>query len=178
MSVKGRWIAEAYFVLFVGLTVRKACNFFAPHSPSHLYFEFLYVFDPVFWGLYSLNLLQIVLNLLHALPLLLYIWRIPLLRPRFWRYLLILRLIFDITGHSYEMNHLVSMYHADPLLCLLVFLSSISPYIPSYVACWRYAFGTEAFGQIIEQGIDARKGDEDKDGGEKKPPDKRQGQRF
>lgn len=140
MSAKGRWIAEAYFVLFVALTVRKAYNFFAPHSPNYLFFEFLYTFDPVFFGLYFLNLIQIVLNLFHALPLLLYILHIPLYRPRFWRYLLIFRLIFDITGHSYELNHLVAMYYADPLVCLLVFLSSVSPYIPSYVACYRYAF--------------------------------------
>jgi len=143
MPLKTRWIWEGYLVLIIALAAGKAYNFFSPRSPQHLYFQILYYFHPLFFIPYFLTLAQILFNILHCLPLALYIYRIPLSQPQVWKCLFMLRVIFDLTGHPYEMNTLVSIYHADPPICLLTLLLAVFPSIPSYWACWRYAFRRE-----------------------------------
>jgi hypothetical protein len=60
-----------------------------------------------------------------------------------WKCLFILRVIFDIAGHPYEVITVASFYHAEPKIGFLMLLLGISPYIPSYWACWQYAFKRE-----------------------------------
>ena len=143
MPDKTKWLWEIYLPFFFILAVGRAVSFFAPQTPEHLYFKILYSFNPVFYISYSLSLIQIVLTLLHGLPLALYTFRVRWLPPRFWQYLLILRVIFDLTGHPYEMNTVVSMYHTSPRLCALTILFAVLPYLPSYWACYAYAFRKE-----------------------------------
>lgn len=143
MSNRTKWLWEIYLPFFFILAVGRAVSFFAPQTPEHLYFKILYAFNPVFYISYSLSLIQIVLTLLHGLPLALYTFRVRWLKPRLWQYLLILRVIFDLTGHPYEMNTVVSMYHTSPQLCALTILFAVLPYLPSYWACYAYAFRQE-----------------------------------
>lgn len=144
MPNRTKWLWEIYLPFFVILAMGRAVSFFAPQTPEHLYFKILYSFNPVFYISYSLSLIQIILTLIHGIPLVLFTFRIPLLKPKFWQYLLILRVIFDLTGHPYEMNTVVSMYHASPRICALTILLAILPYLPSYWACCAYAFRQDA----------------------------------
>lgn len=143
MSRETRWLWEIYLFVYLGIVCADAYNFFAAHTPKHIYLQILHSFHPVLWTTYILNLLQTAFSVLHILPLALYIFQIPLFQPRLWRYLLIIRLAFDLTGHSYEMNTILSMRHADPMAGSLGLLFVILPYLPSYLGCYRYAFRRE-----------------------------------
>ena len=140
MPNRTKWLWEVYLPFFVILALGRAVSFLAPQTPEHLYFKILYSFNSVFYISYSLSLAQVVLTLIHILPLALYTFRAPFLSPRLWQYLFILRAIFDLTGHPYEMNTIVSMYHTSPQICALTVLLAVLPYLPSYWAGYAYAF--------------------------------------
>lgn len=140
MPHRTKWLWEGYFLFMVILIAGKAYSFFAPHTPQYLYFKILYSFNPAFFIPYYLGFLQIVVNIFHCLPLGLYTWRIRLFKPRFWKCLFVLKVILDLTGHSYEMNTLISMYYASPQACALTVSFALIPHIPFYWACYAYAF--------------------------------------
>lgn len=140
-----RWVWEIYLILLLGFVLRKFFNFFYPQSQSYIYFRILYAFDPFFFSSYLFNGIQVTLNLANCIPLILYIYRISWLKPVYWQYLLIFRLIFDIIGHPFELNHIVAAFHNNPKACLFFFIQSISIYLPSYIACFRYAFMHERY---------------------------------
>ena len=145
MRVNRMIILNIYFIILLAFLAAKAYRFFSIDSAVYHYFTVLMAFDPSLTILYLINLLQIIINLLHALPVLFYIHRLKIGPPQFWKILLILRVLFDITGHSYETTYLISLYYFDLKICFLVFLLSIATYIPSYIVCWRYAFARDRY---------------------------------
>nr|CAI78513.1 hypothetical protein [uncultured bacterium] len=143
MTKKQRFIWEFYFLMVLLFTLRKTLNFFTPTSEIYLYFHLLQSFDPFFHLVYFSNFMRIALNILHILPLALYIYRIRLFPSFIWQILFTLKVIFDCIGHSYETTYLISLLHHDPLLSLRVLLFSISIYIPATCALFMYAFAQE-----------------------------------
>ena len=143
MLVKSRRAWEIYLVFFAVLILKNTYDFFAFNSPVYFYFLILRCFAPAFLVIYFINLIQTVLNLLHLIPLSLTIYKIRFLPTKFWQYLFILRVIFDLFGHSYDKNILLSFYHDDFVIfwfsCTRIFFF----YMPSYIACYFYAFKQE-----------------------------------
>ena len=143
MLIKSRRAWEIYLVFFAVLIFKNTYDFFALHSPVYIYFLILRFFDPAFLFIYFINLIQTILNLLHLIPLGLTVYKIRFLPTKFWQYLFILRVIFDLFGHSYDKNILVSFYHDDSIIfwfsCARIFFF----YMPSYIACYFYAFKHE-----------------------------------
>ena len=142
MSKKISWISVAYLMLMIYLMSVKVYHFFSPVTQINLYFTILRAFDIVFYIPYLLTLLQIIFNVLSLVPLFLYIFHIRFLDKKFWQYFLIFNFLFDVTGHSYEIQELIGMFHSSPRIALTVFLSSTIPYFPKYVVCYRYAFSS------------------------------------
>lgn len=140
MSKTYRFIWEIYYLIVLLFTFRKTFNFFDPSSDVNLYFSILTGFDPLLRVIYALNLLQIVLNVIHLLPLALYIYSKRLFSPVVWQVLLLLKVVFDTTGHSFEMKILVSTWHHDPWVAIALFVSSTAIYVPAYAALFMYAF--------------------------------------
>ena len=140
LSAKKLWIWEVYFVLLIGFTLRQAVNLFHPEGTANLYFFILRAFDSLFIFNYFMNVAQVLLDILYFVPLALYIYDKKFLSPEIWKSLFILRLFFDVAGHSYEWNTLISIFYADPIIGLIVLVESVSTYIPSYIVCYRYAF--------------------------------------
>ena len=140
MSWVKKIILEIYVVLFALFVGQQAVDFFSPYSAIHLYFRILIAFDLSFFFQYFLNLVQILLNILHLFPLIFFIHHKNYSPSRFWQCLLILRIIFDVTGHPYAVTQLISLYRDDPQLSAIVLLSYLSFCLPSYVACYRFAF--------------------------------------
>ncbi len=144
MFSKIKWFWLLYFSLFTSLTLQNVYNFFAPGSPQLFYFRILCRFDNLLLISYFATFIQIILNIIHCLPIALYALRIRLFKPKLWQILLILRLIFDIIGHPYAMNYLAGFYYDSLKIFAVVLFSSISIYIPSYWVCYKYAFKGDA----------------------------------
>ncbi len=139
MSEKKSWVWESYLVLFSYIILKQAYIFFSADSSIHLYFVILNALNPAFIIKYLLNYYQVVFNLIHLLPLALFIYGKRLFHQDFWGALLIFRIIFDITGHSYELAHLYAAIHSKSMILIGTSLLYILFYIPSYIACYRYA---------------------------------------
>ena len=140
MSRKVSWVLIAYFLLMVYLIGQQAYHFFSPNSQINLYFTFLRAFDLVFYIPYLLTLYQILFSILSLIPLFLFMFDIRWLNQTFWRYFLIFNFLFDLTGHSYHVNELIGIFHSNPRIAITIFLSSVIPYFPKYIACFQYAF--------------------------------------
>ena len=139
-SRKVNWFWIIYFFLFLFYNLERIKDFFTPHSDIKFFYSFLYTFDLALFFSYFLNLAQIIINFFHALPLALYALGLSWGRARFWQCLLAGRLIFDLTGHSYEWLGMIALLKTDPDLALLVAAQFLIFYIPSYIGCYQYAF--------------------------------------
>ena len=140
MPKRINWFWVIYFFIFFNVCLQHARDFFAPNSDIMFYYSLLYAFDLSYFFSYFLNLAQILFNLLHAVPLALYACGIYWGTARFWQWLLAGRLIFDLTGRTYEWLGVIAFLKTDPHLAFLISLQFLIFYIPSYVACYRYAF--------------------------------------
>lgn len=137
---KHPWIWKSYAAIYLLLVAQKLYALFSPDSPVFLYYFILRAFDPALNLVYSIYVMHILLTTIHCIPLLFYVYGIRFLNPEIWRILFILRCLFEITGHSYESNILLAVYRIGLSHFLLTAAVHIIPGIPSYVACYNYAF--------------------------------------
>ena len=140
---------EFYFAYVILLTAGRAYSIFTAGAPEHLYLQVIYAFNPDLPIVYILTILHIAINVFHWLPLALYIFERPLGPRCFWKVMLVLRVILDVTGNSYAKNILASLYRNDPALCALTLFFLALPYVPWYWACWRYAFANSRKSQAM-----------------------------
>jgi len=140
MPSKQQWLHKAYLVIFLIFANLKVYHLFAPESPGYLFYFILRSFDPEFYIAYGAHIMYIFLNIIHCIPLFFYIYRIRILNPDFWKFLFILRCIFEIAGQTYQANALSALYHSNQKLLLIFSSTLILPQIPSYVMCYYYAF--------------------------------------
>ena len=128
----------AYALLFISFL--RLWSLFSINSTIGRYFRILYYFDNIFYFPFFLSLCQAIFTIIHFIPLMLYLDKKYMFSARPWKYLFFLRIIFDISGHSFEANNLQAYYYSDPLLAAVVFIQYVSFYIPSYLGCYKYAF--------------------------------------
>ena len=143
MPPKYSWIWKTYLAVMLLFLTKKVYYLLMPDTQSFFYYFILRAFDPVFYITYTAHVMQVLLSVVHWIPVFLYVYRIRFLSAEFWRCLFILRCLFEITGHSFEMNSLIALYHRKPKAFLAVFIILMIPHIPSYMACYRYAFRRE-----------------------------------
>jgi hypothetical protein len=143
MRLKHSWIWKIYLLILLLFVIKDAYHLLMPNSQIFFYYFILRVFDPTFYAAYTAYVMRILLNTVHWIPVFLYVYRVRFLSVEFWKCLFILRCIFEIIGHTFEMNVLASIYHAKPKILLTAFIIFIIPHVPSYIACYGYAFRRE-----------------------------------
>lgn len=140
MFVKRDFVWYLYLAIYLYFVVNKTYHFFAPDSSQNIYYHILAAFDKSFYPVIYFSYFQIILNILSIVPLFCFMFYIHFLAPTFWEILFIMKVIFDILGHTYEINGLVGFYHTSPKICFIVLSASVLPYVPSYIAFYLYAF--------------------------------------
>ncbi len=145
MSLKRRLFWKFYFFLFVPLPLGAMVGILFPESVIYSYYHVLIAFDPTYYLPYYLNVISAYLNLLSLIPLFLFAFGLRFLHPRVWQTLFILRAIFDIVGHRYEYVFIQSLLLTGAWPTFLAIAISLAVIFPSYLACYRYAFGWEKF---------------------------------
>ncbi len=141
MKRKNQWVLKAYFFMILLFALQEFYQLISPDSSSFLYYFILRSFDPIFYITYMAHLTYVLLNLIHCIPLILSVYRIQFLHPDVWKYLFIFRCIFEFNGHSFEVNTAKALSHTSPELLIPIGIIAIIPYIPSYIICYKYAFG-------------------------------------
>ena len=135
-----KWTWTGYFLVYALITSGNTSYFFQRDSLINMYYTALIAYDPLFLVSPLLNLISIVLNALSLIPLYLYIKDTCWLSPVVWRVFFAARLAFDLTGRSYELQILKSLYYHDLILVIKMLFPILIFIIPSYAAHFRYAF--------------------------------------
>lgn len=136
---------KIYLCIFALYILGNAGDILLPTSFLYIYYHALMAFHPAYLIPYILALGQVFFNLVSLVPLFLFVFRIPFLSARFWQQMLVLRIIFDLTGHAGEANQLISISHADSEWFFSKILLTGIMLIPSYGACFQYAFRWKEF---------------------------------
>lgn len=143
MSWKDNLEWKIYLFIVTPFYLGSLAGIFDPNSPFYAYYHILIAFDTDYTLLYFLNIGSILMNALALVPLLFFTFHIYFLPARFWQWFLFLRLFFELTGHAYEINFIKSMMHANNIYSIPSFLFAILLILPSYIACFKYAFTTQ-----------------------------------
>ena len=136
---------KVYLCVFTFYVLGNTGDILIPTSFLYIYYHALIAFHPVYLISYLLALGQIFFNLMNLIALFLFVFRILFLSPRFWQWMLILRIIFDLNGHAGEMQHLISISHANNEWFISRIVLGVLVIIPSYGACFQYAFRWKGF---------------------------------
>lgn len=129
-----------YILIYILFVTKRCYNLFTPGEIGYNYFNYLIHFDVYFIFIYFFNMMQVLFTTLHLMPVLLYVFKIDLFNKRVWKFLLSLRIIFDILGNNYEWHFLNSIKQVSLPSFYILLTLSIAVYIPSYYASYRYAF--------------------------------------
>jgi len=140
MAKKPHWSWSLYLIFYVFVKTIFAIYFFRQDTPSHLYYQILIAYHLRYLLLYCQNALSVILNTLSIWPLYLFIRRVYILAPGFWKGFFFLRLLLDVTSHSYEVKFLQSLFHQDAVLTVQIILALMLFSLPSYAALFMYAF--------------------------------------
>jgi len=138
------WLWKAYFLFTLLITSGSAIYFFQEKSPINLYYQILIAFDIHYLIPYCFNALSVLLNLTSLLPFYFFVCRNPFLSEKFCQWLLCFRLIFDLTGHSYEFQIIKSLNFQDKAASWAAIAVIVLFSLPSYVANYLYAFRRES----------------------------------
>ena len=136
----GWWI---YCLLFTLIAIGNTAMTLSRESPLCIYYHVLIAFHPQYIFLYFLALASAFLTLASLLPLFLFVARRPFFGAKLWQWLFVLRTAFEATGHGYEYQVLRSFYYNDPWIVVSLLTLYLSSILPSYYACFQYAFHWE-----------------------------------
>ena len=142
---KTGFVWKIYFCAFTLYVLGNAGDVLMPTSFLYIYYHVLMAFHPAYFIPYILALGQVFFSLVSLVPLFLFVFRIPFLSARFWQWALVLRIIFDLTGHAGEANQLISISHANSEWFISKIVLTGIMFIPSYGACFKYAFRWKEF---------------------------------
>ncbi len=140
MLSKKNWPFEIYFLLILFFTLNRVFDFFSPQSHVYLFFSILCSFSKAHYFFYFVNFTQLLMSLLHCLLLGMYVYRWRVFPTKFWKYFLLLKIFFDMTGHGYEWNSFIAMMYSSPKIAFIGLFGVLSLYVPAYVAGYRYVF--------------------------------------
>jgi len=134
---------KCYLVFFAIMVVRNTIDLFSSASPVYLFYFVIVAFQKSLNIIYWVNVFTTVFNILCLIPLFLYVYRKRFLCPRVWQWVFVLRVIFDITGHTYQRVMLKSLFFSSPKFAAWAVVIFLLVLFPSYLACYQYAFQNE-----------------------------------
>ena len=133
-------IWKIYGLYFTFLTVRHLLDLLTPQSRIYLFFHILIGFNPALFLVYLSNIMGALLGAIALWPLYLFIFHQKRLTPRVWQILFLLKFLGDALWNYYQCLTLKSFYWTDRTLALQIFAGDILTALPSYIACFLYAF--------------------------------------
>lgn len=134
-----------YFIVFSTISIGNLLVILNVHSPIYTYYHTLLAFNENYIFTYFFNIISCGLNVLSLLALFAYIYKRRIFNILFWKIFLVLRIIFEASGHLYETRFLQSLWYTDTLMAVITIFLSLVVVLPSYLACFRYAFKQNRF---------------------------------
>lgn len=135
------WKFYAFYWSF--LSIHAAADIFSTGSPANLFYQIMGAFHWSFSLIYGMDIVSSILNLISLVPLFGFTFQKKMLSPGPWKTLFLLRAAFDLCGNYYEFVTLKSFFAGDPWLGVQVVAGILLTMIPSYAACYQYAFASD-----------------------------------
>ena len=134
------WIWGIFFLVYFVSTFLGATYFFYYESSMYQYYQILIAFDIYFLIPYVLNAAAVLLNALSLIPFYGFLFKIDILSKDFWKYILLARILADLTGHAYEWKLIKSLVRYDLQVALGFVSIAVMINLTSYLALFLYAF--------------------------------------
>ena len=131
---------KIYSLLFFFLALANIASIFSSESILYSYYHTLIAFNRQYFIAYYLNVASALMSFFSLAPLVLFTFRIRFLNKHFWQWLFYARVIFDLTGHAYEVKFVKSLFYSNFWPAVLSIVLFIATMIPSYIAHFQYAF--------------------------------------
>ena len=137
-------------LLFYALTLLTAYTLLMIYllnfsSDINQFYNILITFDRSILYKYIYNIIQIILNMIAVIPIFLTVYKKYFLPDFVWQVHFILRVVFEIIGHPYEMGQWIALTYLSPLAAVLTLLSFLFFFGPSYVIGYEYSFKRKDF---------------------------------
>jgi len=143
MKKKTHWAWKIYFFIFsIGILM----NFLVVLSGESLasqYYQVLMAFKPSYILYYYSYIMNAAITFLSLIPFFLFVFHIRLFKPIIWKILFVAQIFFFFIGHPYEGQMIRAFIHADIRTMILASLLFFLFVLPSYIACFKYAFEQE-----------------------------------
>jgi hypothetical protein len=143
MKKRTHWAWKVYFSIFSIGALLNLILLLSGESSASQYYQILIAFRQSYLLYDYLYALNVIVNTLSLIPFFLFVFRIRLFPPFIWQILFIARIFFFFTGHSYEWQTLRAFIRTDPLTTVIAGAVFIFFTLPSYIACFHYAFKSE-----------------------------------
>ena len=138
-SKVSRWW-KIYFIIFTTISTSHFLKILSPYSNAYIYNHLLAAFYQQLVLFHYFTACGALLNLLTAIPLLLFIYQKSLCPRYVWQGFLFLRIISDIYGHNYDMQFMSALFYTDVLTAILLIIFTLILIIPAYIVCFKFAF--------------------------------------
>ena len=137
---KSGFIWKFYALYWTVITFHASVDVFSPGSPAYAFYHILGAFHQSFMVIYIIDSASTIFNIFSLIPLYGFAFHKQLLTADFWKPLFVLRVAFDVCGSYYEFVSVKSLFASDPWLGFQVLIGILLTMIPSYAACYQYAF--------------------------------------
>ena len=135
------WKFYAFYWTF--LVLRTNYELFSSGSAAYFFYHVLSSFHKSLLVLYYSNAVNSVLNVFCLVPLYAFVFHKKIFAENFWKILLLLRVVFDVCGNYYLYVTFKSYFATDLWLAVQVMTGMALTTVPSYAACFQYAFDWE-----------------------------------
>ena len=140
---KPGFIWKIYGLYFTLLTAQHFLSLLIPQSRIYLFYHLLIGFDRRLITVYAYTILGSAFSVAALWPLYLFIFHKKRFTPRIWQILFFCKLAGDLLGNYYQFLTLKSFYFTDRTLAFQILAGDILTVLPSYIACFQYAFQQE-----------------------------------
>lgn len=131
---------KIYFLFFATATIWNLLFSLSPDSIIYVYYHVLMAFDKHYRTAYFLSMASGVMAAIGLIPLFLFIFQLRFLPPQLWAILFVVKVVADLTGHSYEVELIKSLFYSSFWLTLSSLAVSLAFSLPAYIIFFKYAF--------------------------------------
>ncbi len=140
MKIKTHWAWKIYFFLYCIPIINNIFSLFMQDSLVDSYYRILIAFKESYHILYYFNISAVIIDAIALIPLFLFVFHKRLLSPFIWKLIFILRIAVFLPGHCYEWKMIKSFFYFDINAAIGIVSFIILVILPSYIACFKYAF--------------------------------------
>jgi hypothetical protein len=140
MKFPRKLIWKIYLLIFSTIMTANFLWLFYPEAEPYIFYHVLIAWTKFYNVHYSLAILKAIIALVCLIPLCCFAFDRTSRIPRFWQWMLVVRVATEIFGSFYEYVFIKASFHMVLGYGLTTLGVYLLPLLPSYIAHYLYAF--------------------------------------